>query len=900
MQMRKNILLALAALTVSLALFADEPFRNHRYDVTGIMPVHEGDIVLMGDSITNMHEWWEAFGCRQNILNRGVSGCVSSETLKNADAVVQGHPAKVFIMVGTNDLGTSGKDVPADIASNVEAVVKAFKEGSPETEIYVQSVLPVAEGGSRSNDNIVGLNALYKGICERSGATYVDLWSKFVEPGTTHIDPSLTKDGLHLYPAGYKIWCEEIAGYIGAGCVYPAREPDDFGLPGSFAMRAAAFDMLPLDKDDIVMFGDSFVHGGEWHELLGSDRVKNRGTGWGFGGTPIDMLIKEVPAVFRSGKSPAKVYIQAGATEIYRNVPVDTIAARYRLLVDAVAAAAPGSRLYLTSPQPVYPFHYETMDQPEVNSRIAAIASETGAEYVDIYSPLIENGCGRTDYVNGNYVYGKGYLKIARILAESMGLEPVEVVYATRETAFTGRGNTDEPLVTLTVSPAGPLKFRRLAVELAAPDGDVMRLSVLAGGQVLGSVKVRPGKSRYRIPCRMLVDDLADICLCADIAEDAVEGDKVTADINAFKCGSRWTSVKAPAPGAREILLRRVKVLSQFMYGSVGYRIPAIETLRDGTLLTTADKRKFNDSDLPEDIDVVAQLSKDGGRTWSYPCTVIEGKGFGKGFGDAALVETESGVVACAFCGGPGLWASTLENPQRNYISLSSDGGLTWDKPFDCTSMLWGPEAVNPECKTYHSAFIGSGHGLRLRKGPHAGRIMFVAAVHSKPLGRFDNYAVYSDDEGKSWQVSECAFQGGDEAKVVELSDGRVLMSVRRRGERGYNISEDGGHTWGEQGLWKEICTNACNGDIINVGDSLLLQSVPNDMSRKNVSIFVSRDDGRTWPYVKSLCRYESVYSSMTVLPDGTIGAYIEENPRVEFDMYFLNFSLDWLLKKEE
>lgn len=894
--MRKHILLSLAALSLSLAMFADEPFRNHRYDVIDIMPVHPGDIVLMGDSITNMHEWWEAFGCKTNILNRGVSGCISAETLKNVDAVVSGHPAKVFLMVGTNELGYYK---PADVAPNVEAIVKAFKEGSPETEIYIQSVLPVAEGNNRPAEDIIELNALYKGICEREGATYVDLWSKFVEPGTTHINPALTKDGLHPYPSGYKIWCEEIAKYVGADCVYTDREFNDCDLPASFGMRAAAFDLLPLDEDDIVFFGDEFVHGGEWHELLGSDRVKNRGTCWGFGGPSIEMLIKEVPAVFSSGKSPEKIYIQAGATEIYKAVPADSIAARYRRLVDAVSSAAPGSKLYLTSPQPVYPFHYEVTDQVEANKRIAAIAEETGAEYVDFYTPLVVNGRGDPNYVNGNYIYGKGYLKAARVLAESMGLAPVEVIYATRETAFTGRGNLGEVLETLTVSPSNPLKIKKMIVSLDAPAGDVTRLSVTAGGSVLGSVKVKPGKTKYKLQCKTTIDDLTDIQICADIAEDAVEGDKVSADIVRYRCGDGWRTVKAPAAGEREILLRRVKVLNQFMYDSVGYRIPAIETLRDGTLLITSDKRKYNDSDLPEDIDVIAQVSKDGGRTWSYPVPVIEGKGFGRGYGDAALVEGESGVVACAFCGGPGLWASTLENPQRNYISLSHDGGLTWEEPFDCTSMLWGPDAVNPECKTYHSAFIGSGHGLRLRKGPHAGRIMFVAAVHSQPLGRFDNFAVYSDDEGKTWQVSECAFKGGDEAKVVELADGRIMMSVRRRGERGYNVSEDGGQTWGEQGLWKDICTNACDGDIINVGDSLLLQSVPNDMSRKNVSIFVSRDSGQTWPYVKSLCRYESVYSSMTILPDGTIGAYIEENPRVEFDMYYLNFSLDWLLKDE-
>ncbi|MBQ0096027.1 MAG: exo-alpha-sialidase, partial [Bacteroidales bacterium] len=362
----------------------------------------------------------------------------------------------------------------------------------------------------------------------------------------------------------------------------------------------------------------------------------------------------------------------------------------------------------------------------------------------------------------------------------------------------------------------------------------------------------------------------------------------------------RWKEIAQPAPGCREILLSRKTVLGPGDFGSVGYRIPAIVTLPDGSLLISTDKRKDNDLDLPEDIDIIAQRSTDGGLTWSEPVTVIEGKGFNKGYGDAALAVTAKGDVLCAFSGGPGLWASTLENPQGNYICRSTDGGLTWSEPEDCTSRLWGPKADNAECRSFHSAFFGSGRGLCLTKGKYAGRVMFVAAVHSKELNRFDNYVYYSDNDGKDWKVSKCAFKGGDEAKVVELPDGKVLLSVRRSGERGYNISQDGGQTWGKQGTWPEICVNACDGDIINVGDSLLLQSVPNSMRRENVSVFVSRDNGKSWPYVKTICPYESVYSSMTVLPDGTIGMYYEENPDVSFDMVYANFSVEWLLNRSE
>lgn len=889
------------SLILSLVLFfcipaaADGPFRAHRFDAVNVMPVHTGDIVFVGNSITNMHEWWEAFGCRGNILNRGVSGCISSETLANIDPVVKGHPAKIFLMVGTNDLTRDGHEDPQKILGNVESIVSRFRDESPETEIYIQSVLPVSEENSRKAEDIMEVNALYRDFCRREGLTYVDLWSEFVEPGTNHINPAYTKDGLHPYPSGYRVWCNRIAEYVGSECVYPDAPFDDCGIEGSFGMRLAAFGQLPLGEDDIVMLGDEMIHSGEWHELLACDRVKNRGTGWGFGYPGIELVAREVPAIFGSGKSPSKVFIHAGSSEVASNVPADTIEARYRRLVKSVAEASPRSRLVLMAVQPVFQHHQKVTDQEDVNSRISRIAEECGADYLDIYSPLKKGG---DKYVRGNYVTGEGYLKISRLVAENIGIDPVPVTVVTRNTAFTGRGNRDEVLTTLTVSPSRRMHLRRMRISLDADASDVTALRVECGGKVLGSARVRSGKKVYSIPCRMTVDDLEDIDVCVDIAEDAKEGNEVSADIVKVRYGLVWKKVMVPESGSREILLRRTRLLSPGDFQSVGFRIPALVSLPDGTLLATADRRKFNDLDLPEDIDIIAQRSSDGGRTWSDPIYVIQGRGYNNGYGDAALAVAPSGQVFCAFSGGTGLWASDLENPQRNYISSSSDGGCTWSEPFDCTSMLWGPDAANPECRTSHSAFFGSGRGLTLTRGEHAGRIIFVAAVHSRELGRFDNYAFYSDDCGASWKVSERAFIGGDEAKVTQLSDGRVLMSVRRHGERGYNISEDGGATWGEQGLWKDICVNACDGDIITLGNGELLHSVPNDMDRRNVSIFISGDNGLSWPYSKSICRYESVYSSIAELPDGTIVAYIEENPNVGFEMWYMNFSMEWLKKK--
>lgn len=324
-------------------------------------------------------------------------------------------------------------------------------------------------------------------------------------------------------------------------------------------------------------------------------------------------------------------------------------------------------------------------------------------------------------------------------------------------------------------------------------------------------------------------------------------------------------------------------------------------SLPDGSLLAVNDKRKYTETDLPEDIDIVARRSTDNGRTWTEPVNIAVGQGYKKGFGDPALALTSGGDVICVFVGGNGLWASTPEDPQCSYVSRSSDGGATWTAPENITSVLWGVNAANPQCRQYSYSFFSSGNGLTLKKGKYAGRVLFAAAMG--PAKHLNNHAVYSDDGGVTWNVSDLAFEGGDEAKMVELSDGRILMSVRRTGYRGYSLSDDGGVTWHSQGLWPEMNTNACNGDMIRYpasaygGTDMLLHSIPNSMDRRNVSIFCSYDEGKTWCSPKTICPTKSVYSSMTVLNDGTVGIYVEENPEPEdCSLWFMNFSMDWLM----
>lgn len=406
-----------------------------------------------------------------------------------------------------------------------------------------------------------------------------------------------------------------------------------------------------------------------------------------------------------------------------------------------------------------------------------------------------------------------------------------------------------------------------------------------------------------------LLNGVNYLWLAVRVAYNAVEGNFIDMSCLEITTSEGTYAVKNSSPsGKREIILARTTLLRPGDYNSTNYRIPAVITAKNGDVVAVTDKRKYNNGDLPEDIDIVCNVSSDGGHTWTEPYTMAYGTGYGQGFGDCALALTndENGIIA-AFVGGPGFWGSTPTNPLRMYISRSNDNGMTWTEPEDITHYIYGAECDDPERKNWLGGFFGSGNGLLTSTG----RIMFVVAMRENDSKEaVCNHAVYSDDNGLTWKVSGRASVGGDEAKVTELVDGRILMSIRHGGYRWYNISEDGGVTWqATTSEWTDIYAPACNGDLIrytsvNDGDdkNRLLHSVPVGDSRKNVTVYVSYDEGETWKAGRCVVPYNSAYSSLCILPDNTIGLYVEEAYQNEGDYcsVFYNFSLKWMTEGDD
>lgn len=385
-----------------------------------------------------------------------------------------------------------------------------------------------------------------------------------------------------------------------------------------------------------------------------------------------------------------------------------------------------------------------------------------------------------------------------------------------------------------------------------------------------------------------------------DVLSTATEGNLLDATCEGVIVGGNSYPLSNPnntVAGTRTILLSNTLLFAPGDAGSSNYRIPAIITAADGSLVTVTDKRWNGAGDLPAKIDPVSRRSTDGGKTWSAPVTMAN-FGAPNGAGDAALVlDKNTGNIICLVAANNGLFASTQANPIKVLTIRSTDNGISWGVPVDITAQLYGP---NPGWK---GLFVGSGRAHQLRDGTLAAAI----AVRENVAGveHLNNYMILSSDGGTTWTAAPGRAElDGDESKVVELNNGSIMMSIRNAGVRRFNITTDRGLTWGTAYNQPAILDPNCDGDFIRYTSTLdgynknrLLQSIPyNSSTRKNVSVLLSTDEGASWSAPKTIYPQASAYSSITILPDGTIGMYYENGEyNTPYEMYFVRFSLYWL-----
>jgi len=192
-------------------------YYDQRKTLFEVLPNTKGEIIFLGNSITDGGNWSELFH-DLNVKNRGISGDVTDGVLDRLDEVVESKPAKIFIMIGVNDLAR-GKTV-AYVVDNYKKIIERIRKNSPETTIYIQSVLPVNDHFTKfknhvnKTDQIIAVNNHLKEMAQQFDKTsYIDLFSHFATEDN-RLKPNYTNDGLHLTGKGYLLWKSLIEKYV--------------------------------------------------------------------------------------------------------------------------------------------------------------------------------------------------------------------------------------------------------------------------------------------------------------------------------------------------------------------------------------------------------------------------------------------------------------------------------------------------------------------------------------------------------------------------------------------------------------------------------------------------------------------------------------------------------------
>lgn len=352
--------------------------------------------------------------------------------------------------------------------------------------------------------------------------------------------------------------------------------------------------------------------------------------------------------------------------------------------------------------------------------------------------------------------------------------------------------------------------------------------------------------------------------------------------------------------------------------GYHNYRIPSLIRTKNNVLLAMAEGREDLNLDHAKN-DLVLMRSTDGGDSWEDPVVIAEA-------GDnvtmnPVLVQAGNGMVILSYIFFPEKYHTRemsrhgvkLVEPglngdhiQRFFVITSDDDGVSWSEPRELTMI------VKKESSSLAS-ICGPGTGIVLTRGAYRGRVIIPMQEQIMEGKKKENYlyALYSDDHGNSWKHGEFAAPdedgSGGEVQMVELSDGSLMLSARNSsGFRRVAFSEDGGHSWSKLKKEKALADTGCmspllryrwpdgndSGVIVHVGVTDRVEG----RRRGRAVLCLSYDDGQTWPLCRVIHEGTFDYSSLAILPDGSIGMLAEydfDGERAKIKL--ARFNLQWI-----
>ncbi len=175
-----------------------------------LAPLEKGDIVFLGNSITEGGGNWAKRFNNPKIKNRGISGDVTDGVLARLEEIYFYQPAAVFLLIGINDL--FNPDISAEyVGNNVVKIANLISAKCPNTKIFVQTILPTLH--PEMVPKIQQANEIIKANLDKKVAKLLNLHKIYADEDDLLIK-EYTSDGLHLNEEGYKLWVEALDKYV--------------------------------------------------------------------------------------------------------------------------------------------------------------------------------------------------------------------------------------------------------------------------------------------------------------------------------------------------------------------------------------------------------------------------------------------------------------------------------------------------------------------------------------------------------------------------------------------------------------------------------------------------------------------------------------------------------------
>lgn len=197
----------------------------------------------------------------------------------------------------------------------------------------------------------------------------------------------------------------------------------------------------------------------------------------------------------------------------------------------------------------------------------------------------------------------------------------------------------------------------------------------------------------------------------------------------------------------------------------------------------------------------------------------------------------------------------------KEWITHSDDSGHTWSALEPAPGRLHDRTFVRNHIVTRDGRILLPFQHYLGTKSPPAK--ISQNRMFSAPIGP-RNGVLMSEDEGETWTqhgdiriTEDDTYHGWAENALVEMSDGRIIMTIRadRLGGVLYCAeSKDGGRTWPEFARKTEIPNPGSKATPYGLGrGAVALLHNPDPAHRSPLALWVSFDELQTWPYRRVL-----------------------------------------------